>query len=900
MYSQETDLNAWARDPVKTTTRSKRLLAATLLAASMAFLPSAGAANLVVNADFEAGFDSWVVNTEVGWNVFVESQTPNHSGSRVFKTFGHWDSAENETSLHQEFYASPGNTYSAGGWIFSRSTDRTGGDNAGYYEVWFRSASGTTLEIYRSDRYTATSPPDEWIYLNVTNQIDLVTGSIIGTVSTLVAPPNTAFVRVRVVHHSKNYGGGAEHFDDVVLDQISGNLPPSISNLSPNGLSLFNPASAGLTFSAVSTTTNIPTTGIHLALNGLDVTAGLNISGPENNRTVSYTALNSNRLYTAIIIVTDAAGYAKTATVSFDTFVAGNFHWEAEDYDFGGGQYINNPIVTSTNADNSYFGRTGSPDIDFYDPTWGGNGNQAYRVLDNPGPGTEWCGDFPRQKYIDAVAAGDVDAKDYDLGWTYGNGSSWSGDWANYTRSFSAGTYNIYGRLSGGGGGSKVGLWKVTSGQGTSTQTTQALGEWRFTSRGWQTYDWVPLTDASGNLASITLSGVTTLRVMGDNANHNFYMLAPARDDLPLISNIYPSGTKPFEPANALTFNVSSTVATIPTADIKVTLNGLNVTPLLNIGGTPNNRSVSLAVLASNAMYTATISVKDSAGTFVSRSLTFDTFSESNYSFEAEDFDFGGGQYIDNPVLSTTQGSDNYYMQSVLALDYIDLVPNNLAGQRYDYRTDSAGTEATSDYLRQRYVTAQVADPLVKDYNVGWDVGGTWFNYTRTYPAGDYWIYARLAGSGALKVNLDKVTAGLGTTNQTLSAVGNFSAVNPASGWQVWNWVPLVNTNNGSLAAFTGGAVGTLRFTTSGNVNHNFLMLVPAKTPVSLTCTRTGGTSFVSIPTQAGAAYTLWYKNSLQDANWTYLTMVGGDGTTKTVTDATATGASRYYRASIQ
>ena len=43
-----------------------------------------------------------------------------------------------------------------------------------------------------------------------------------------------------------------------------------------------------------------------------------------------------------------------------------------------------------------------------------------------------------------------------------------------------------------------------------------------------------------------------------------------------------------------------------------------------------------------------------------------------------------------------------------------------------------------------------------------------------------------------------------------------------------------------------------------------------------------------------------WYENSLQDANRTCLTMVGGDGTTKSVTDTNVSGPTRYYRATIQ
>ena len=91
-----------------------------------------------------------------------------------------------------------------------------------------------------------------------------------------------------------------------------------------------------------------------------------------------------------------------------------------------------------------------------------------------------------------------------------------------------------------------------------------------------------------------------------------------------------------------------------------------------------------------------------------------------------------------------------------------------------------------------------------------------------------------------------------------------------------------------------------MRFTTAGNVNHNYFMLAPAKNAVTMGIAVSGGNPLISIPTQAGASYTIQYKTSLTSGSWTFLTIVLGDGTTKTVTDTTATGAQRFYRAIIE
>ncbi len=51
----------------------------------------------------------------------------------------------------------------------------------------------------------------------------------------------------------------------------------------------------------------------------------------------------------------------------------------------------------------------------------------------------------------------------------------------------------------------------------------------------------------------------------------------------------------------------------------------------------------------------------------------------------------------------------------------------------------------------------------------------------------------------------------------------------------------------------------------------------------------------VSLPTQSGRVYRLEYKSSLAEDNWTALPLVAGNGGVRTLTDATATGAQRFY-----
>jgi GH25 family lysozyme M1 (1,4-beta-N-acetylmuramidase) len=62
----------------------------------------------------------------------------------------------------------------------------------------------------------------------------------------------------------------------------------------------------------------------------------------------------------------------------------------------------------------------------------------------------------------------------------------------------------------------------------------------------------------------------------------------------------------------------------------------------------------------------------------------------------------------------------------------------------------------------------------------------------------------------------------------------------------------------------------------------------------------TGTTFMLSVPTQIGFNYTLEYKNSFSDANWTAVQTISGTGGMIILTDTGATGLSRLYRVRVQ
>jgi hypothetical protein len=71
------------------------------------------------------------------------------------------------------------------------------------------------------------------------------------------------------------------------------------------------------------------------------------------------------------------------------------------------------------------------------------------------------------------------------------------------------------------GSGGSVRLDQLTGG------VTNHLGQFNLPNWGWGIYSWWPLVDANGQLVTVSLGGVTTLRATTDgSANANRFMLA--------------------------------------------------------------------------------------------------------------------------------------------------------------------------------------------------------------------------------------------------------------------------------------------------------------------------------------------------------------------------------------
>ena len=136
-----------------------------------------------------------------------------------------------------------------------------------------------------------------------------------------------------------------------------------VANLVPSPQTLFYaiPATNQITFNATTFNVNqIATNTLKLFLNNVDVSAQLSFNevrtpvfgSPNTNFLVRFNgALSMNTIYNGKIVVLDMSGQGTTNTWVFDTFLTnGTVTIEAEDYNYGGGLFQDNPPVSGLKA----------------------------------------------------------------------------------------------------------------------------------------------------------------------------------------------------------------------------------------------------------------------------------------------------------------------------------------------------------------------------------------------------------------------------------------------------------------------------------------------------------------------------------------------------------------------
>lgn len=361
-------------------------------------------------------------------------------------------------------------------------------------------------------------------------------------------------------------------------------------------------------------------------------------------------------------------------------------------------------------------------------------------------------------------------------------------------------------------------------------------------------------------------------------------VFAYSNSPIPIISGVYPDGNNMFESTNTIAFSVVS-AAGVTSNGIAVKVNGLTVTNLV-LGGTTNNWSVTYPHLQPNMLYSLAVTIMDVNGNVNSFTNQFDTFNPLNYTWEAEDFDYAAGRYVDNPQTNAYAG--------LAATTNVDAHQVNFGGKDL-YRPNGMDTEVNGDMLRRPYQGTGYSD-----YSLGYFSPGSWVNYTRHYPAGKYYVYARLAaGVAATTCTLSRVTNGWGTTAQGSHVLGTFYV--PLTAWEQYSQIPLVDGSSNLVAVTFTGATNTLQLirppSAGADCNANFLMLVPVFT---VSAVSSNNNILVNFPTQPGFNYQLYYVSNLTSGGWAPTGInLPGDGTIKTLSDVSSQYA-RFYRVVVQ
>lgn len=280
---------------------------------------------------------------------------------------------------------------------------------------------------------------------------------------------------------------------------------PFVNLVTPVNSTIFYPASGGMQFTASTIDPIvIAANQVGLVLNGVDVSSSLVVSGTPAARSASYANLAPNRFYSGQIRAADNFGNIGSSFFEFDTFSTnGTVVIEAEDYDHDVGQFIDYPLP------GAYLDLGGFAEFDFHTANAVSN---PFRLLD---PLNIQAGDQTRA-YFGTTLNGVVQGLNV-------------GDWQNYTRTFPNANYHVYLRYN------ALITQSVQLDRVANDQSLTPVGELKTPGTGSDAiYRYAGLKDIDGNLITVALSGVQTLRMTGldvtpgfGGLRENFLMLVP-------------------------------------------------------------------------------------------------------------------------------------------------------------------------------------------------------------------------------------------------------------------------------------------------------------------------------------------------------------------------------------
>jgi hypothetical protein len=627
------------------------------------------------------------------------------TGTNVAKLTGSFVAGGSTNIWSETVPVAAGSQVTMGASTYVAHEDIMSGADSFYYEVDFVDGNNNLVGAYQSGILTnlnCSSPIlDTWDLMAVTNEMQVTGGINTGVVAAtftnalIRVPAGSVNAQFKAVFIQRNATDtGSVYFSGANIGFLQAPVPPAVSSISPNLVTLCTNEFLSCTVTSAITT-----------ISSFQVTATTTILGAQTNLTTTYTigspglttsglgtpsatvflALATNTVYQSVsVTATDADNLAVSSpTVSFDT-LSPVLVIEAGDFNFSSGGFLDTPANGGLAL---YQGKVGNQGIDENKIARAGGTQSYYRPSDATIVQAAGSTSGTEQKFVTAAANGDTT----DIEVAQGNDTN--GDWLNYSRTYGPGgsaptnIYNVWCYLATSGSGAQVSFAQVLSNPSLGGQTTNILGSFgssTFSDSSYFNYVYTPLVGQFGNLITLTLTnGVQTFQaqiINGDTPNVAFYMLVPAVPVYtPVFLNVYPNQT--FEPTNTFTFTIGQAQgAAISTNGIGVIVNGVAVTSGLTFTALQGGGWTVNYAIQSNDMYTIDIDVTNEDGFTNSYTDTFDTFNLNNYHWMAVDYDFStninsgtggsvgdgwtGGQFINNPVPTGDSGAigdDNTY-----------------------------------------------------------------------------------------------------------------------------------------------------------------------------------------------------------------------------------------------
>ncbi len=409
------------------------------------------------------------------------------------------------------------------------------------------------------------------------------------------------------------------YYDNAVVARppAAGNTAPTITEVQPAEFAAFLPTTTQISFK-LTDDKEIADGKVSVLLNGQTFTTanGLAITGSGGNKTATLGGLLADTNYKAVLQVEDADGVSASRTLYFDTFSTAHFVVEAEDYNFDAGSYFPNPVRTAEGggpAENSYVDRVGAPDVDFSDTRTSANGADTMFRTSDP----VRMGHTRDQQRAAFNPASEV--------WDYDVGDIASGEWLQYTRTFAAGSYNVYLREALANIATAESVLELVTGDRTQPgAAVQILGSFLGERTGFQ-YRHFPLTDASGqNPVVLRLNGLTTLRLRqittdpGDGARLlNYLLFVPvveAGKQRATVSAVAPAnGAEVESAAPVVTAEIQNRDTSVKVPTVALSINGAAAAATVSATAQGAQLSFPLAPLpASGSTVNAVLTFRDS------------------------------------------------------------------------------------------------------------------------------------------------------------------------------------------------------------------------------------------------------------------------------------------------